>query len=206
MSKIKQLFVAASTSTVLAFSVMAGVATAATNVVCPTGSHEQGNNCKVIICHRTNSVTNPYTTPDVDISAAGQNGLGDHFAEHLGPVFNPNTTYPTPHNGDQWGDIIPPVEGVEAGLNWTAEGQAVYNNGSCDGVYNPGGNGGGETPNNPQVLGDATVQVTTKPAGAVAAGNGGAKQVSFASVAGLTGSLAVIAAGAVFAVRRFVQL
>lgn len=48
-------------------------------------------------------------------------GKGDHFDEHDGPVFN-NT------DQDTWGDIIPPIEGVHGGLNWDAQGQAIWNN------------------------------------------------------------------------------
>lgn len=207
-TKIKQMAATASASAVLVLGLAGGIAAATPKAVeCPTGSHQQGENCKVVICHRTNSVTNPYTSPDVDISAAGQNGLGDHYSEHTGPVFNPNTTYPTPHNGDQWGDIIPPVAGVEGGLNWTAEGQAVYNNGACNGVFTPptGGSGGG-TPSNPQVLSENTTQVTTTPTGSVAAGGGGAKQISPVAAVGLTGSIAVMVAGAAFAAKRFVRV
>lgn len=89
---------------------------------------------KITICHRTNSVKNPYSMISVDQSAAdgiAGNGNGnqpDHFGEHLGPVFDSNTTYPTPHNGDQWGDIIPPIVGVHNGYNWDTAGQAIYNN------------------------------------------------------------------------------
>ena len=89
---------------------------------------------KVTICHRTNSVTNPYVVETVDYAAAdgsmGQ-GNGDHTI-HTGPVFNfeadPDVAYPTPRNGDQWGDIIP-LYGDEdqfGGLNWTATGQAIF--------------------------------------------------------------------------------
>mgnify|MGYP003439728108 FL=1 len=93
----------------------------------------QPDNSKVTICHRTNSVTNPYSKTPVDTSAidgnlGNDNGQGDHYAEHLGAAFDENTTYPTPHNGDQWGDIIPPLPGVHTGLNWTTAGQAIYNN------------------------------------------------------------------------------
>lgn len=96
---------------------------------------------KITICHRTNSVTNPYSQITVDVSAAdgisGNSGHNaDHYSEHRGPVFDPSATYPTPHNGDQWGDIIPPVvpnsqvPGANTtGLNWTAAGQAIYYNG-----------------------------------------------------------------------------
>lgn len=90
------------------------------------------------ICHRTNSVTNPYvqiTVDDdsVDADTNNQNG-DDHFGEHKGPIFDPANPPPPPHNGDQWGDVIPPTadDGFplgHAGLNWTAEGQALLANG-----------------------------------------------------------------------------
>lgn len=105
---------------------------------------------KVTICHRTNSVTNPYVTPTVDFDAAnGTITEGPNHYEHSGPVFKfgatdapeYDDTYPTPRNGPQWGDIIPPVplftdgepvldnDGAQVystGQNWTAEGQAIW--------------------------------------------------------------------------------
>lgn len=101
---------------------------------------------KVTICHRTNSTTNPYVQETVAVSsvdgnAANDNGQGDHLAEHTGPVWDPTVTYPAPHNGDQWGDIIPPLydDGTPDGLpslNWVnqdgspnALGQAIFYNG-----------------------------------------------------------------------------
>lgn len=96
---------------------------------------------QVTICHRTDSVTNPYVketvaAASVDGDSGNDNGQGDHLLEHTGAVFNPNTSYPTPHNGDQWGDIIPPfdVDGnsydgpPQTSLNWTTDGQAIWNN------------------------------------------------------------------------------
>lgn len=103
--------------------------------------YDTPTNGKITICHRTNSVSNPYSQITVDVDAAdgisGNSGhSADHYGEHKGPVFDVNTTYPTPHNGDQWGDIIPPVvpnsqvPGANtAGLNWNGVGQAIYYNG-----------------------------------------------------------------------------
>jgi hypothetical protein len=95
---------------------------------------------KVTICHRTKSVTNPYVQNDVDEASVdgnngNDNGKGDHLVEHTGAVWDANTNYPTPHNGDQWGDIIPPFydDGVTLtgypSLNWDAAGQAIFYNG-----------------------------------------------------------------------------
>lgn len=80
---------------------------------------------KVTICHRTNSDTNPYVqiTPATAGVANGHDG-------HAGPIYTPALAAA----GTKWGDIIPPYvfRGVQyPGQNWTAEGQALYNNG-CD--------------------------------------------------------------------------
>src|SRR6478609_3260343 len=68
---------------------------------------------KVTICHRTNSVTNPY----VEITVDGQ-GNNDH-SQHTGPLVTSTSDAQTlKDNHVKWGDIIPPVEGVTDGLNW----------------------------------------------------------------------------------------
>jgi hypothetical protein len=98
---------------------------------------------KVTICHRTNSDSNPYVSEtvaesSVDGNSGNDNGQGDHLAEHTGPVFDFNNPPPPPHNGDQWGDIIPPIDehgnpraNPNLTLNWNAAGQAIFNN-DCD--------------------------------------------------------------------------
>lgn len=90
---------------------------------------------KVTICHRTNSVTNPYVEITVDEDAvdgqAGKSkGQPDHYGEHKGPVAT-SEEVAQGYKDDkiEWGDIIPPVPGYHEGLNWTEEGQAIYNNG-----------------------------------------------------------------------------
>jgi len=71
---------------------------------------------KVRICHATASATNPFTSPDVNTSSIDE--------EH--------NQYLNGH-GDHENDIIPPFESptgtVFHGLNWDAEGQAIWNNG-----------------------------------------------------------------------------
>jgi Big-like domain-containing protein len=83
-----------------------------------------GNDTKTTICHRTASHTHPYVVNRVDNSSVdgntgNDNGKGDHFAEHVGPVG--------PIAEGEWGDIIPPVAGHN-GLNWTDAGKAIYDN------------------------------------------------------------------------------
>ena len=84
-------------------------------------------NANYTICHATASNSNPYSTFTVD--EASVDGLvppqGDHFHGHTGPVWDPTLKA----QKIDWGDIIPPVPGHHAGLNWDAAGQAIYNNG-----------------------------------------------------------------------------
>jgi hypothetical protein len=76
---------------------------------------------KVRICHATSSHSNPYVSEDPAIANNGD--LHGGHLDHTGPVY--------PASG--WGDIIPPYDYAPIsfhydGLNWTAEGQAIYNN------------------------------------------------------------------------------
>lgn len=100
-------------------------------------SAAQNQNQKVTICHSTQPnpsngqgggpQNNPYVTETVDLDAVdgnanNQNGnQPDHFANHNGPLFNNS-------GQDYWGDIIPPTTAQPNGLNWTAEGKAIYDN------------------------------------------------------------------------------
>lgn len=70
---------------------------------------------KVDICHATSSESNPFVSlnvaqDSVDGDAGNDSGQGDHFLNHED-------------------DIIPPIAGIHGGLNWDAEGQAIWGNG-----------------------------------------------------------------------------
>ncbi len=98
---------------------------------------------KVTICHRTNAVNNPYVKIEVATSAvdgvSGNNGKGqaDHYGEHQGPIASSEAVAQhLKDNHEEWGDIIPPVPGAPIpgageGLNWTALGQAMFEN-NCE--------------------------------------------------------------------------
>ena len=81
---------------------------------------------KVEICHATSSYQNPYI-----INEPAADGDVSGHADHTGPIFWPDIPKHT-----EWGDIIPPFYydgGGEfpsffPGLNWTPEGQAIYEN------------------------------------------------------------------------------
>jgi hypothetical protein len=123
----------------LVLAAAAALALSTAYFVRPALATQPDPNHKVTICHRTNSVTNPYVVITVDEASVdgdegNDKGQGDHLLEHLGPVWDANTTYAPPHNGDQWGDIIPPFyeDGVTptgySSLNWNAAGQALFEN------------------------------------------------------------------------------
>ncbi len=70
------------------------------------------------ICHATSAHPNPY----ISQTPATMGQLMGH-AGHTGPVWYPGITV-------DWGDIIPPIPVfLPSGLNWSTEGQAIWNNG-----------------------------------------------------------------------------
>lgn len=88
---------------------------------------------KVTICHRTNSVGNPYVRITVDKSAVDGEGNNDH-TQHTGPVASSEeVAQELKDSKTKWGDIIPPF-GEYAGYNWDEDGQDVYKNDCAGGV------------------------------------------------------------------------
>jgi hypothetical protein len=79
------------------------------------------------ICHRTNSASNPY----IQNSPATAGILAGHFTQHAEArvATSPTVAQQYKDAGLMWGDIIEPFAALPAGLNWTAEGQAIWNNG-----------------------------------------------------------------------------
>src|SRR3990167_9483432 len=70
------------------------------------------NHNDVTICHATGSHSNPYVKITVDDNAVNGHGPGDHNRDGH-------------HHGR---DIIPPGSWDTDGRNWTAQGQAIWNN------------------------------------------------------------------------------
>ena len=118
---------------VLAAAMLAAVslvvgATSAAGVLVPPDPNVEVD--KVTICHRTNANTNPYV-----INEPAAEGDVEGHADHTGPVWD--ETLKAQHI--KWGDIIPPFTfdgGFFPGLNWDAEGEAIYRN-DCQPVEPP---------------------------------------------------------------------
>lgn len=127
------------TSLVARLAIVAGATLAFTGLsMSPASGQEQGGPEKLEICHRSKSTANPYQRIEVKVSSLDVEGKDDH-TDHAGPAFDfsadPAVAYPAPHDGSQWGDIIPP-HGDFPGLNWDEAGQAVYEDG-CQGPDEP---------------------------------------------------------------------
>lgn len=99
-----------------------------------TDATRGGGKDKITICHATNSASNPYESIEVNQSAAdgisgNNNGKGDHYSEHTGPLaYSEAYAAQLKQEKIDWGDIIPPIDGIHQGRNWTELGQAIYNN------------------------------------------------------------------------------
>jgi hypothetical protein len=198
----------------LIISVMAAVAllvvTPALAGATENDNEEDGNSNehnKVTLCHATGSETHMFEKITVDANGAvsGHAGNDHQNGEDIIPPFTYND------NGD---------EKSFPGQNWNAAGQATFNN-NC---VVPTGGQGGETPppattptqqsqsqSQTQTFttlavggsGGASAPQVVIPQGAVNAGmGGGAVQYSVASIVGLSGSLASMAGGLVWANRR----
>jgi len=88
-------------------------------LVVPTTIFAQQAPESVTICHATASTENPYVQQTPNIQNDGSL-VGGHL-DHTGPI------YPA----QNWGDIIPSYQSGEfsyPGMNWTDEGQAIWNN------------------------------------------------------------------------------
>lgn len=119
---------------------------------------------KIKICHRSNAVNNPYQEIEVAKSSVdGGEDKGDHYSEHQGPLaVSDAVAQNLKDNKIDWGDIIPPVPGFHDGLNWTTEGQLMYNN-NCSYITGQGGNGGSTTPVTPTTPVVPVSTITTMP-------------------------------------------
>lgn len=111
----------------LGWLVVVGLAVAA--LAAPSGTSLAADKTEITICHATGSQDNPYVvnSPAINSSGAFAGELAGGHNSHTGPLW---------YSGIQvaWGDIIPPYDYppanfTYAGLNWTTEGQAIYNNG-----------------------------------------------------------------------------
>lgn len=121
MRKIQYLLSAAMASAVLIVGLAFPAAVAA------SGGEEQ-----ITICHRTNSVKNPYVQITVDESAVDGVGQNDH-TQHTGPVATSEAVAQALKDSHtNWGDIIPAFNGY-SGLNWDSVGQAVLEGGCLGG-------------------------------------------------------------------------
>lgn len=111
----------------LGWLVVVGLAVAA--LAAPSGTSLAADKTEITICHATGSQGNPYVvnSPAINSSGAFAGELAGGHNSHTGPLWFPGIQV-------AWGDIIPPYDYppanfTYAGLNWTADGQAIYNNG-----------------------------------------------------------------------------
>lgn len=98
-------------------------------MLAPTAAPVLAAGQDVAICHGTGSQNNPYVSesPSVQANGATEGQLSGGHANHVGPIWFPGIQV-------DWGDIIQPYHYAATnydfpGLNWTVEGQAIFNNG-----------------------------------------------------------------------------
>jgi len=82
---------------------------------------------RVTICHMTGDPANPYVMLKVRTryadgpSKSGKGDEKDYYINFKGAL--------APGSAGKWGDIIPPIKKKHSGLNWSTEGQAIWDNG-----------------------------------------------------------------------------
>ena len=99
--------------------------------VSASATEDHGDGHKVTICHRNNNDKKPYVQETVDIASTGLLKSGHNG--HTGDVWSAGMK----SDHDKWGDIIPAYTYKISehktfsfpGLNWDAEGKAIYNAG-----------------------------------------------------------------------------
>jgi hypothetical protein len=92
-----------------------------------TGMSLAGDKTEITICHATDSNAHPYVVNSPAIDSSGYPDVtleGGHLG-HTGPLWFDGIQ-------EKWGDIIPPFDYLDfhfAGLNWSEDGQAIWNAG-----------------------------------------------------------------------------
>lgn len=113
---------------VITLSAVATVATLSLSTAAFATTNTESNNTdhKVTICHATNSATNPYVKITVDTHAAVKAGHAGHDEGVVATSVAKATELKEAKI--TWGDVIPAIpEQNFAGLNWTADGKALFN-------------------------------------------------------------------------------
>lgn len=173
----------------LSFALLAAVVVGSSHVASAQAVVDQENENKIAICHRDNNVKQPYGPKKIEVNQNSVDGEGrnDH-THHTGPVAtSEEVAQELKDNQEKWGDIIPPF-GEYEGLNWTAEGQAIWNNNCQYVVVVPVDPEVPTTPDTGSVLGATTAapQVTAVPVkGVSAGGRGSVVPTAVAAVASL---------------------
>lgn len=104
----------------LAAMLMGAVLAVTGTAMAPAGADHDPD--KITLCHRTNSNGNPYVEITVDSNAVDDETQNSDHAHHTGPVWDPTLKA----QGIKWGDIVPPTLHFPNGINWDADGQAIF--------------------------------------------------------------------------------